>query len=143
MQINKHFEGSCELLSLNLILMLAICKLCTISVPTLCKNTAFIDKTAILLYKYHKISFCASVHKISSLCKCTQNQLTVQVYTKPVDCTSVHKTSLLYKCIHNQFTVQVYTKPIHCTSVHNTSCLYKCTLRNSPDNYRDSGIFFG
>ena len=72
MQINKHFEGSCELLSLNLILMLATCKLCTIRVPTLCKNTAFcpsraafIAKTASLLYKYHKISFCAIVHKTS------------------------------------------------------------------------------
>ena len=32
--------------------------------------------------------------------KCTQNQLTVQGYTKPVYCTSVHRhrTSLWYKC---------------------------------------------
>ena len=30
-----------------------------------------------------------------SLYMCTQNQFTVQVYTKPVYCTSVHKTSLL------------------------------------------------
>ena len=53
----------------------------------------------------------------SLLYKCTQNQFTIQVYTKPVYCTSVHKTSLLYKCTQNQFTVQVYTKPIYCTSV--------------------------
>ena len=44
-----------------------------------------------------------SVLKISLLYKCTQNQLTVQVYTKPVDCTIVHKTSWLYKCTQNHF----------------------------------------
>ena len=37
----------------------------------------------------------------------------VQVYTKPVYCTSVHKTSSLCKCTQNQFTVQVYTKPVY------------------------------
>ena len=98
------------------------CKLCTISVPTLCKKTAFctfqVAKTASLLYKYHKISFCASVQK---------KQLSVQVYTKPVYCTSVWITNLLYKCTQNQFTVQVYTKPSYCTSLHKTILLYKCT----------------
>ena len=59
--------------------------------------------------------------------KCTQNQLTVQVYTKPVYGTSVHKISLWYKCTQNQFIVQVYTKPVYCTSVHKTSSLCKCT----------------
>ena len=75
------------------------CKLCTISVPTVCKNTVFytsrvdfIAKTASLLYKYHKISFCAlprlecvnfvqNVYKLV-LYKCTQVKFTVQVYTK-------------------------------------------------------------
>ena len=32
--------------------------------------------------------------------KCTQNQLTVQGYTKPVYCTSVYKTSLLINNVH-------------------------------------------
>ena len=32
--------------------------------------------------------------------KCTQNQLTVQGYTKPVDCTSVYKNSLLINNVH-------------------------------------------
>ena len=70
---NKHCEGSCELLSLNLILMLK----------------------ASSLFKYHKISFCTTVHKT----------------------TSVYITSLPYKCTQNQITVQVYTKPVYCTSV--------------------------
>ena len=41
------------------------------------------------------VVYCTSVHKISLLYKCTQNQLTVQVYTRQVDCTSEHKTSFL------------------------------------------------
>ena len=90
-------------------------------------GVAFIAKKVSLLYKYHKISFCATVHKISSLYKFTQNQFTVQVYTKPIYCTSLHKTSSLYKCTQNQYTVQVYTKPAHCSSLHKTSLLYKCT----------------
>ena len=54
---NKHCEGSCELLSLNLILMLTSCwwiakflqalcnqhQLWTITVPTLCKMCAYTD----------------------------------------------------------------------------------------------------
>ena len=49
---------------------------------------------------------CANfVQSVYQLCAKTlpfaQNQLTVQVYTKPVYCTSVHKTSLLYKCTQN------------------------------------------
>ena len=32
--------------------------------------------------------------------KCTQNQLTVQEYIKPVNCTSVNKTSLLVNNVH-------------------------------------------
>ena len=31
--LNKHFESSCELLSLNLILMLATCQLCAKTLP--------------------------------------------------------------------------------------------------------------
>ena len=77
-------------------------------------------------YKCHKISFSKTVHKTSLKYKCTQNQFTVQVYTKLVYwlimngmymdrtlqrykfhtisfSTTVHKTSLLY-------TIQVYTK---------------------------------
>ena len=61
---------------------------------------------------------------VTLLCKCTQNQLTVQVYTKPVYCTSVNTTSLLYKFTQNQFTVvQVYTKPVYCISLHKTSLM--------------------
>ena len=41
------------------------------------------------------VVYYTSVHKISLQYKCTQNQLSVQVYTKSVECTSVHKTSLL------------------------------------------------
>ena len=37
-----------------------------------------------------------------------------QVYTKPVYCTNVHKISLLCKCTQNPFTVHVYTKPAYC-----------------------------
>ena len=91
--------------------------------PFFCTSSvAFIAKKASLLYKYHKISFCTTVHKTisvyitSSLYKCTQNQYTEQVYTKLAHCTSLHKTSLLYKCTQNQFTIQVYIKPVYCTS---------------------------
>ena len=59
--MNKHFEGSCELLSLNLILML--CELCAKCVQN-CN--------------------CTSVHKTSLLFKCIQNQFTGQVFTKLV-----------------------------------------------------------
>ena len=48
--------------------------------------------------------------------KCTQNQLTVQGYTKPVYCTSVYKTSSPCKCTQNQFSVQF-------TSLHKASLL--------------------
>ena len=80
------------------------------------------------------------------LYNCTQNQFTIQVYTKPVYCTSVHKTSLLVKNernVHGQnitkectwtehykgtsvtklVSLQLYTKPVYCTSVHKTSLL--------------------
>jgi len=104
-------------------------------------RVAFIARKASLLYKYYKISFCTTVHKTtsvyitSSLYKFTQNQFTVQMYTKPIYCTSLHKTSSLYKCTQNQYTVQVYTKQltvqvytkqVYYTSVHKTSLLYKC-----------------
>ena len=36
-----------------------------------------------------------------------------EVYTKPINCTRVHKTSLLYKGTQNQFTIQVYTKLVY------------------------------
>ena len=37
----------------------------------------------------------------------------VQVYTKPVYCTSVHKTSSPCQCTQNQLTVQVHTKLVY------------------------------
>ena len=106
-------------------------------------RVAFIAKKASLLYKYHKISFCTTVHKTtsvyitSSLYKFTQNQFTVQVYTKPIYCTSLHKTSSLYKFTQNQFTIQVYTKPVYHTSVHKTSLLYKCNWPIKKGMYMD------
>ena len=60
-------------------------KLCAISVQILC-------------------NLCANIG--------TQTKQTNKVYTKPIYCTSVQKTSLLYKCTQNQFTIQVYTKPV-------------------------------
>jgi len=56
-------------------------------------------------------SFCTSraafvVYYISVL------KISLQVYSKLVYYTSVHKISLLYKCTQNQLTVQVYTKPL-------------------------------
>ena len=140
----------------------SLCQLCAKCVPTKThtyKNTAFwtsrvalIAKKACLLYKYHKISFCTTVHKTtsvyitSSLYKFTQNQFTLQVYTKPIYCTSLHKTSSLYQFTQNQFTiqitqnhftVQVYTKPVYCTSVHKTSLLYKCNWPIKKGMYMD------
>ena len=100
-------------------------KLCAISEQTVCKHrhtdknpscctsrVAFMAKTDMPSPVY-----CASVHKTSLLFKCTQNQFTVQMYTKSVYCISVHKTSLLYKCHKISFS----------TTVHKTSLLYKCT----------------
>ena len=131
----------------------SLCQLCAKCVPTQThtdKNTAFctsrvafIAKKASLLYKYHKISFCTTVHKTtsvyitSSLYKYTQNQYTVQVYTKPAHCTSLHKISLLYNCTQNRFTVQEYTKPVYCTSVLKTSLLYKCNWPIKKGMYMD------
>ena len=67
-------------------------------------------------------SFCSLLRNLfkstSLLYKHTQNQFTVQAYTKPVYCTSVHKTSLLYNFTQNQFTVQVYINLVYCTCVH-------------------------
>ena len=70
-ELNKHFKGSCELLRFDADKLFKICKLFA--------------------------NFCTSF---------------VWVYTNPVYCTSIHKNSLLYKCTQNQFTVQVYTKPV-------------------------------
>ena len=92
-----------------------------------------------LLSQLKKLVYCTSITKsvsvqlytsvyiTSSLYKFTQNQFTVQVYTKPIYCTCLHKTSSLNKFTQNQFTIQVYTKPVYCTSVHKTSSLCKCT----------------
>ena len=44
--------------------------------------------------------------------KWTQNQFSVQVYTKPVYSIAVHKTSLLYSCTQCHFTVPLCTKPV-------------------------------
>ena len=70
--LNKHFEESCKLLRFD----------------------------ANKLFKIRKLfaNFCTSF---------------VWVYTNPVYYTSIHKDSLLYKCTKNQFTVQVYTKPVY------------------------------
>ena len=59
--------------------------------------------------------------------KCTQNQISVQVYKKPVFSTSVHNTSSQYRCTQNQFSVQVYTTPIFSTGVHKTNFQYRRT----------------
>ena len=87
-------------------------------------------------YKCHKISFSTTVHKTSLLYKCTQNQFTVQVYTKLVywlrmkgmykdrtlrnvhgrNITKVRLFELCAKYVQT-VTVQVYTKLVYCTSV--------------------------
>ena len=62
--------------------------------------------------------------------KCTQNQLTVQGYTKPVYCTSLHKTSLLVnneRNVHGQNIKKDCTWTEHykgTTTVHKTIILY-------------------
>ena len=100
-------------------------ELCAISEQIVCKhrhtdkNTSCCTSRVAFMAK----TVCTSVYKTSLLYNCTQNQFTVQEYTKTVYCTSVHKTSLLYKCTQNQFTVQVYTKSVYCTSLHKTSLL--------------------
>ena len=65
---------------------------------------------------------------------------TVHVHTKPVCSTAVHKTSLQYRCTQNQFTVQVYTKsvysigvlkPVNLTALHKpvySTCIHKTRL---------------
>ena len=53
-----------------------------------------------------------STHKISLPYKCTQNQFTVQVYTKK---------SFLQ--VYTTPVYQVYTNPVQCTSVYKTSNL--------------------
>ena len=86
------------------------------------KNTAFCTSRVASRVSQNQFRYnCTQNHK------CIHNQLTVQVYTKPVYYTSVHKTSLPYKCTQNQFNVQVYTKPVYFTSVHKTSLLKQCT----------------
>ena len=85
--------------------------------------------------------FTVQVSQNQCLCKCTQNQFTVQqeynnqftvqVYTKPVDHTSVHNTSFLgnnERNVHGRNITkvrqcEVYTKQVVCTSVYKTSLL--------------------
>ena len=66
--MNKHFDGSCELLSLNLILML------TSLVQTLCNQHANFVQS---VYQLCAKSVSVQVPQNQFLCKCTQNQLTV------------------------------------------------------------------
>ena len=61
----------------------------------------------------HKQVNSTGAHKTSLQYRCTQNQFTVQMYTKPVYSTDVRT--------QNQFTVQVYIKPVYSTGVHKTS----------------------
>ena len=42
-------------------------------------------------------------------------------------CTAVHKTSLQYSCTQNQFTVQLYTKPVYSIGILKTSLQHRCT----------------
>ena len=49
-----------------------------------------------------------------SVCPSSKLNFTLKKqHTKPIDCTSVHKTNWLYKGTQNQFTVQVYTKLVY------------------------------
>ena len=88
--------------------------------------------------------YCIKVSKNHFLFKYTQNQLTVQLYTKPVywlmmkgmymdrtsrnvhgrTITKVRLCELCAKCVQT-VTVQVYTKLVDCTHVHKTSLWYK------------------
>ena len=88
-QLNFDFDADKLLMNCKLCAnyLLLVFELCAISEQIVCKHR-HIDKNTLV-------------------CKCIQNQNTVQVYTKPVYCTIVHKTSLLYNCTQNQFTVQV------------------------------------
>ena len=59
-----------------------------------------------------------AVIKTSLQYRCTQNQFTVYVHTKPVCSTGIHKTSLQYMCTQNQVAVHVDTKPACSAGVH-------------------------
>ena len=135
-----------------------LCKLCAISMQTLYNQCAtFVQDTNFCTSRVAFIAkncqFTVQVSQNQCLCKCTQNQFTVQqeynnqftvqVYTKPVDHTSVHNTSFLgnnERNVHGRnitkvrlcelcakcvqtVTVQVYTEPVYCTSVHKASLL--------------------
>ena len=55
--------------------------------------------------------------KITSCCTSRVPFIAKTDMSSPVYCTSVRNTSLLYKCTQNQFTVKVNTKPVYCKSV--------------------------
>ena len=118
-QLNFDFDADKLLMNCKLCAnyLQLVFELCAISEQIVCKhrhtdkNTSCCTSRVAFMAK----TDCTSVYKTSLLYNCTQNQFTVQVYTKPVYGTSVHKTSLLYKCTQNQFTVQVYTKSVFCT----------------------------
>ena len=97
--INKHFKGSCELLGLNLILIL------TNFVQTVCKhrlkeeNTSFCTFRVDFIAKIDINKYLRSLHKISLLYKCKQYCQSVQ---NPVYCTNGPRTSLLCTCTQLQ-----------------------------------------
>ena len=76
----KSFEGSCELLSLNLILTLYNQWANFVQTRHTCKNNTFCTSRVIFIAKTDMPS--------------------------PVDCAIVHKASLLHKCTHSQLSVQ-------------------------------------
>ena len=45
------------------------------------------------------------------------------VHGRNITKVQVSQNQFLYNCTQNQFTIQVYTKPVYCTSVHKTSLL--------------------
>ena len=86
--------------------------LCAISEKIVCKHRHTDKNTSCCTFRVAFIAktdmpslvYCASVHKTSLLYRCTKNQFAVQVY-------------------ENQLHVQVYTKPVYCTSVYKTSLM--------------------
>ena len=103
------------------IIILYVCVPLTINVCPLIFLSLVMSSSVIFLSVYVYIT---GAHRISLQYRCTQNQFTVEVYTKPVYNTGVHKTGLQYRCTQNKFTAQVYIKLFFITAVYETRLEY-------------------
>ena len=99
-RINKHCEGSCELLRFIYLKYIWNPEFNHLSIIMIkCTPSQF------TVQLNRKPVYSATVQKTSLQYKRTENQFTVQAYRKPVYSISVQKTSLQYKHTENQFTV--------------------------------------